>query len=81
MQFQVDVSKSTGTVVSTATATITVNADSDTAARRVAMEMLADDSSDIAWTAIPAVATVPTANATAHVTAVHPVAAATTATK
>lgn len=67
-KYTVTVSKSSGAVVTTQTAAIVVNADSDAAARRLALEQLADDASEIAWKATTAAPT--TAPEPAHITTV-----------
>ena len=65
--FTVDVTKTTGTILTTATAVLTVHADSDAAARRLAMEMLADDVGDVTWTAATPTTT---ADGSMHITSV-----------
>ena len=65
--FTVDVTKTTGTVLSTSTTVLTIHADSDAAARRMALEMVADDAGDVTWTAATPTTT---ADGSVHITSV-----------
>ena len=68
--FSIDFVKTTGTVTAQAVATVTVNADSEAAARKLATEQLADDASEIVWTALAPSAAVTSGLSVAHITAV-----------